>query len=397
MPDEPQFPAELARRLPATFGAAVHDQVRQWDFLFPAEQRQLRAQLDWLSGLAPREFDRLFAPLVELEGRMALDLRDAAAGLGVRDVGILARSPLYPQWRGEVEKVFSRIDAAAAPSVPLRDSPRLLLAILPPAAALQDQPVWPSLGKLGAWLPLDRPFGDILPALVSSLARRVCLPALEEIERTWVVECGAQFSGLPNATVLSWDALDALRREFLRRLNAVQRDLRSVDQTSEDLKRADIGRLAGPAVAANPRVREFVRALMLSGNGSLVFPNSFVEWGASEALRRVQPQVLVASFGMRQKLKPFSSLVLFEDQSRSNPVPDQNDPAGSLADAVLLSEYVYLASQRVACYPGHTVTLLSAVDWNRVLLLSPRAPGFAAPPATPEQLTAFLLGWLSGA
>jgi len=396
MADEPRLPAELARRLPATFGAAVHDQVRQWDSLFPAEQRQLRAQLDWLSGLAPRELDRLFAPLEELEGRMALGHRDATAGLGVRDVGILARSALYPQWRGEVEKVFSAIDAAVAPLVPLRDSPRLLLAILPPAASLKDQPVWPALTKLGAWFSLDRPFGDILPALVSGIARRACPAVFEEIERTWVLECSEQFAGLANATVLSWDSLDALRREFLRRLNAVQRDLRSVDQTSDDLKRADIGRLAGPAIAANARVREFVRSVMLSGNGSLVFSNSFVEWGASEALRRVQPQALVASFGMRQKLKPFSSLVLFEDQSRSNPVPDQDDPAGSLADAVLLAEYVYLASQRVACYPGRTVTLLSAADWNRVLILSPRAPAFAGSPATPEQLTTFVLGWLGG-
>ena len=397
MPEEPRLPAELARRLPATFGAAVHDQLRQWDFLFPAEQRQLRAQLDWLSSLAPAEFDGLFAPLQELEGRMALGPHDATAGLGVRDVGILARSPLYPQWRVAVEKVFGRIDAAAAQSVPLRNSPRVLIEILPPAASLKDQPVWPSLAKLGAWFSLDRPFGEILPALVSRIAARACAPALEEIERTWVFECGTQFSTLASSTVLSWDAMDALRREFLRRLNAVQRDLHSVDQTTEDLKRADIGHLAGPSIAANPRVREFVRAVLLSGNGSLVFSNSFVEWGASEALRRVQPQVLIASFGMRQKLKPFSSLVLFEDQSRSNPVPDQDDPAGSLADAVLLAEYVYLASQRVACYPDHTVTVLSAVDWNRVLILGPPIPQSALPPQPPEQLAAFILLWLAGA
>ncbi|MGO9229596.1 MAG: hypothetical protein ACLQKA_10365 [Bryobacteraceae bacterium] len=395
MSEEPRLPAGLVRRLPATFGAALHDQLRQWEFLFPAERRQLRAQLDWLSSLAPAEFDSLFAPLTELEGRMALGLRDTSAGLGVREVGILARSPLYPQWRIAVAKVFDQIDAAAAPSVALRDSPRLLLAVLPPAALLEDQPVWPELTKLGSWFSLDRPFADILPALAAGIAGRASAQAFEEVERTWLFECGTQFAALPNSTVLSWDATDMLRREFLRHFNAVQRDLRSVDQTSEDLRRADIDRLAGPAIAANPRVREFLRSVLLSGNGSLVFSNSFIEWGASEALRRVQPQALIASFGMRQKLKPFSSLVLFEDQRRSNPVPDQDDPAGSLTDTVLLAEYVYLASQRVACYPDHTVTLLSAVDWNRVLILAPHAPQIAASPATPGQLTAFVLGWLA--
>jgi len=395
MSEEPRFPAELARRLPATFGGGIHDQLRQWDFLFPAEQRRLRAQVEWLSALAPSELDGLFAPLAELERRMALGRLDSAGGLNVHDVGVLARSPLYPRWRTEVENVFSRIDAAVAPSAPLRNEPRLLLATLPPAASLKDEAVWPGRGKPGKWLPLDRPFGDILPFLVSAVARRSSAH-FEEIERTWVFECGAGFAGLADATVLSWDALELVRREFLRRLNAVQRDLRSVDETTEDLRHADISRSAGPTIAANPRVREFLRGVLLSGNGSLVFSNSFVEWGASEALRRAEPQVLVASFGMRQKLKPFSSLVLFEDQHRSNPVPDQDDPAGSLTDAVLLSEYVYLASQRVPCYPDHTVTLLSAVDWDRALVIGPANARPPAPPATPDQLAAFALAWLSG-
>jgi hypothetical protein len=395
MSEEPRLPADLARRLPATFAAAVHDQLRQWEFLFPAERRQLGAQLDWLSGLSAAAFDRLFAPLVAIEGRMALGLRDPAAGLGVREVGILARSPLYPQWRVAVADLFDKIDAGSAPSVPLRTAPRLLLEILPPAASLEPEAAWPGLAKQGAWVSLDRPFGEILPALAAAIAARVCPPAFEEIERTWLFECGTEFSALAHATVLSWDALDPLRREFLRRFNSVQRDLRSVDATSEDLRRADIGRLAGPAIAAHPRVREFLRSVLLSGNGSLVFGNSFVEWGASEALRRAQPQALIASFGMRRKLKPFSSLVLFEDQNRSNPVPDSDDPAGSLVDAVLLAEYVHLAAGRVACYPGHTLTLLTAVDWNRVLILAPHAPALATP-ATPDRLTAFVQAWLAG-
>jgi hypothetical protein len=197
--------------------------------------------------------------------------------------------------------------------------------------------------------------------------------------------------------VLSWDALAPLRREFMRRLNAVQRDLRSVDQTSDELKRADINRLLTPAMAANPRVREFVRTLFLSGNGSLLFGSSFVEWGASEALRRAQPQVLIASFGVRKKLKPFSSVVLFEDQTRSNPMPDEDDPAGSLVDAAMLSQYVYLAAQRVACYPGHTVTVMAAHDSRRALVLAPLAAGLPNAPNAPVDLTALALRWLAPA
>ena len=398
MPDEIHPPADLIRRLPATFGPALNDQFRQWNFLFPAEQRQLRAQLEWLSRLPRDQFDQLFAPLLDLERRMALPRPDSStAGLSVRDTGILARSPLYPQWRTEVERVFGRIDEARAPSALLQSLPRLVVCVLPAGIPPDGQPLWQALSKDGRWLALDRPFGETLPAFAGAIAHRVCPASLEEVERTWVFECDARLSGVAGASALSWDALSPLRREFLRRLNAVQRDLRSVDQTNEDLKRADIQRLLAPAMAANLRVREFVRTLFLSGNGSLLFGNSFVEWGASEALRRVQPQVVVASFGIRKKLKPFSSVVLFEDQSRSNPVPDEDDPAGSWVDAAMLAQYVYLAVQRVACYAGHTVTVMATFDSNRVLILAPQALGFPNSVTTPIDLTALALRWLTPA
>ncbi len=398
MRDELHPPTELIRRLPATFGPALNDQFRQWHLLFPAEQRQLRSQVDWLAGLPRDQFDPLFAPLLNLEKRMALPPRDSStAGLSVRDVGILARSPLYPQWRREVEAVFSRIDEATAPAAGLRDLPRLVVCVLPPGALPDDPPLWPLLSKDGSWLALDRPFGEMLPAFTESIAKRACPAALEEVERTWIFESDTHLSAVAGANVLSWDALEPLRREFMRRLNAVQRDLRSVDQTNEDLKRADINRLLEPAIAANPRVREFVRTLFLSGNGSLLFGSSFVEWGASEALRRAQPQVLIASFGIRKKLKPFSSVVLFEDQRRSNPTPDQDDPVGSMVDAAMLSEYVYLSAQRVACYPGHIVTVMTAFGSKRVLVLSPAAAGFPKSSSTPTDLTALALRWLTPA
>jgi hypothetical protein len=398
MSDEPQAPAELIRRLPATFAPALNDQFRQWNLLFPAEQRQIRAQLAWLSRLPPDQFDHLFAHLLDIERRMDLPHWDPkTAGLSVRDSGILARSPLYPQWRAEVERVFARIDESAIPSGGLESLPRLVVCILPPGIPLTDQPLWPDLEKRGAWLALDRRFGEVLPALVPAITGRVCPASLEPVERTWVFESGARLSGIAGAEALSWDSLGLLRREFLRRLNAVQRDLRSVDQTNENLKHADINRLVEPEIAANPRLREFVRTLFLSGNGSLVFGNSFVQWGASEALRRAQPQVLIASFGIRKKLKPFSSLVLFEDQSRSNPVPDEDDPAGSLVDAAMLSQYVYLGARRVACYAGHSVTLMAAFDSSRVLVLLPQDPSFPDLSKAGKDLISFALGWLTPA
>ena len=142
-------------------------------------------------------------------------------------------------------------------------------------------------------------------------------------------------------------------------------------------------------------MREFVRALLLSGNGSLVFNNSFVQWGASEALRRAQPQALIAAFGVRPKLKPFSSTVLFEDQHRNNPAPDADDPEGSLIDALELSNYVHYAGQRVAAYQGRTLTLMAACGLDRVLAIGGPQPPSSSRRMSSDELTSFVLGWLS--
>lgn len=390
---------ELIERLPRTFRVALNDQLRSWQLLFPAEQRLLNAQLDWLSRLPPDDFKRLLAPMADLESKMELPRWDTAgASFSVQDAGLLARSPLYPQWRSEVEKVFGRIDQEVEKSGLLPRVPRLLICALPPGLPLSTQALWPQLEKQGTWVPLNGPFRQFLSPLTASLAGRTLPPGREEIEGTWIFECLpvlARQVEAPRATVLCWTDLAAARREFLSRLNRIRRDLRSVDQTNEELKRMDISRLVGRPAEHAPRVREFVRALFLSGNGSLVFNNSFVQWGASEALRRVQPQVLLACFGIREKLKPFSSMVLFEDQTRSNPTPDEDDPAGSLVDGLMLAEYAYLAAQRLANHEEVPLAILAAGDLDRILVLGPRAPQPAAERLTVAELTAFARRWLA--
>jgi hypothetical protein len=393
---------ELISRLPRTFSPSFNDQLAQWELLFPAEQRQFQAQIEWLSRQPPEEFKRLLAPIVEIESRMELPRFDPGKGMSVTDSGILARSPLYPKWRSEVEKVFSAIDEGVGPAGGLKPMPRLLACVLPSGLLVspssRNDPLWADLAKQGTWIGLRKPFGESMEPFTAAVAGRKRAKELDDIESTWIFECEARFSKLTQstgATVLSWMELASARREFLNRLNAVRRDLRSVDETNQDLKRLNLERLTPPAVGERPRIREFVRNLLLSGNGSLVFPDSFVQWGASEALRRAQPQAMLAFFGMRQKLKPFSSSVLFEDQHRGNPAADEDDPAGSLVDGLMLSQYVYYAAQRVTPYRDRTLTLMAAADLDRVLVLGPKpAP---AGPLSREDLIAFAARWLESA
>jgi hypothetical protein len=388
---------DLLKRLPRTFRPALNAQLKDWDRLFPAEQRSLRAQLDWVERLPAAGFEQLFAPVVKLEARMDLpSWGPSAAGLSIEDTGVLARSPLYPQWRAEVERVFARIDSGITAEARSRPPRTLLVCLLPEGAPVPPGAIWPRLESQGCWRETEGPFGAMLGPLARAVAARRPHPGEEAVERTWIIEYAPRLTSLPfdgPVVRLCFENLAGLRREFLSRLNAVSKDIRSADHAFEQLRAVEIARFLNPALKAEVRQREFVRELFLSGNGALLFGNSFVEWGASEAFRRVRMRTAFCGFGVRPKLKPFSSLALFEDQNRANPVPDQPDPEGSWADARPLAEYVYLAAERAQVYDGQLLAVFGSPDLSRVLLTPfPRAA--SAGKLGVNDLTGLALEWL---
>jgi len=367
---------ELLKRLPRTFVPALNEHLHRWDLLFPAEQRALQDQLAYLAKLPAPEFEELFRSIKALEAKMRLPAWEASsAGISISDTSLLVRSPYYPQWRLEVERAFARINEALEAAQPRKLLNRLILCVLPAGLPLPAGSPWPRLAAQGQTLRLQDPFGSIQGDFVRALARGSG-PASDPIEQAWVFEAGSALSrglGPEGLTALSFDGLAPVRKEFLRRLNLIKKNLRSADQTYDELRRLDLGPLLGPRLGRQPRLAGFVRDLFLSGNGSMLFANSFVQWGASEAMRRVQPRVVVCHFGIRNRLKPFSSVVLFEDQSRANPAPEQEDPEASLIDAQILGEYVYLTAARLPAYQGRTLGLFAAADGGTLLALGPGA------------------------
>jgi len=388
-----QVNAALLNKLPRTFVPALNEQFRNWDLLFPAEQRTISTQMDWLGALPDNEFRVLFEPIVTLEKEMNLPPWNPATDrLSVTDTGILVRSPHYQQWRAQVERTFEKIDAGIAAQGKLKRSNKLIVAVMPPGLASHPGSLWPKLEAEGKWVSLAAPFGDVLPALYRGIAEREQGPGIEPLERTWVLEYDPRLSAMqvnPPVVSLSFDQLGPLRHEFLMRLNYVKRDLPTLDLTYDGLRRLDLQPLFPEQAPVG--VREFTRNLFLSGNGALLFGNSFVQWGASEAFRRAAPQATFCRFGVRPKLKPFSSVVLFEDQNRANPVKDQPDLEGSFIDAQLLMEYVYLSALRGAEYAGRMLVLAAVPEQNRVLVLGPDTATKPLISSAPPVATAALL------
>ena len=139
-----------------------------------------------------------------------------------------------------------------------------------------------------------------------------------------------------------------------------------------------------PGALPNPDaiVQAFVRDVLLTGNGTLFVNNTFVEWAAVQALRRAQPRLLVARYGVRDKLKPFSSLLLFSQPRTSDRIPLIEDPLGSFIDVEQLSYYVWLQAEKSAAYRGKTLYLFLAESQDELLAIRSDMPGPAgSPPA----------------
>jgi hypothetical protein len=129
----------------------------------------------------------------------------------------------------------------------------------------------------------------------------------------------------------------------------------------------DDGELAGDPVMA-----EFVRAVLLSGNGTLLINNTFVEWAAVQAVRRARPSLAVISFGIRNKVKPFSSLLIYADQDKATPVPTQMDTMGTYVDLEIFYQYIWQEFEKHAEYRNNTAYLFVAEGIDELLVIAPR-------------------------
>ena len=145
-----------------------------------------------------------------------------------------------------------------------------------------------------------------------------------------------------------------------------------------------------------------MRDLFLTGNGTLFVNNTFVEWAAVQAIRRAEPRLLVARYGVRDKMKPFSSLLLFSQPRASDQIPDIEDPVGSFIDVEQLSHYVWLNAEKSPAYRQRTLHLLLAEGIDEMLAIrsgadaSPAAGSAAAAgqPVSLADVGATMAQWL---
>jgi hypothetical protein len=409
---------ELLARMPVTFRAFIGVEASRWPTLFTAEKAHLGALLETASHWTEPEMTAALAGVARVETEAGC--RDAR-GSDARHVqeatqALLRRKGLLPRWREEVDQVFRRLQPGIDERLYPPSAPRRVVAVIyGQGIAIQRDRLWRRLRDLGTRIPL-RLEGALardafLRGLFGTNGKGTVFSALHgagarQPHEAWIVEAGESLHalcedkerGLAPATGLSYARLRAYREMLARSLyKKVLSGVSGPQEMAAYARELDIAPPEGALLHSDAVVQAFIRDVFLAGNGTLLLNNTFVEWAAVQALKRAEPRLLVVRFGVRDKMKAFSSLLLFASPRPTDQVPILEDPLGSFVDVEQLSYYVWLNAEKSAAYRGKTLYLFLAEGVDEMLALrsdATRTERGELPEAGLAEVAATIAAWL---
>jgi hypothetical protein len=404
----------LLRRLPATIHAFILGEIQKWPTLFAPERRYQQTLLELLSGLSDAELAGSLGKIARIESETGIPSFGSGDPARFQDEaqGRLRSQRRVQEWRTEVDRFFKEIDPALEARLYPPDVPRrLVVQIYANTIAVQNDRLWSRFKGSGLRVPLalDARGGPdtFLRALFGGSAGDQALPALFAAAKDsaalepldlWLIESHDSLHKLlesapVSSTRLSFDRLRAYRDELTRALYA---KIKSGVESPQAFAAYARSLKIAPGVMPSEVLQAFVRDVFLTGNGTLFVNNTFVEWAAVQTLRRAQPRILVTRFGVRDKLKPFSSLLLFSQPRASDQIPMIEDPVGSFVDVEQLTYYVWLNAEKSPAYRRKTLYLFLAEGIEEMLAIRsdvPDAPAATLPTATLADVCATMAHW----
>ncbi len=426
--------APLLQGLPATLHAFILVELQKWATLFTPEQRYQRALLEQLSRFSSPGLLQAMAGIGKVETEAGCDRisRGNPARFQDEAQALLRKKRLLPAWRKEVDQFFQILDPEIESRLYPPDAPRrLVVQLYGGDIAVQPEKLWGRFKGVGVRVPLNLAGTGgseaFLPALFGTNATGGTLftapPAGAAPLDTWIIESheaihrlcdeasARQPPGAPapasagpaqgSITGLSYERLRTYRDELTRALySKIQSGVESPQAFAAYARSLSISPGAGGLLRPDAVLQAFVRDVLLTGNGTLFVNNTFVEWAAVQALRRAQPRVLVTRYGVRDRLKPFSSLLLFSQPRAADQIPMIEDPVGSFVDVEQLSYYVWLNAEKSPAYRTKTLYLFLAEGIDSMLAIrSDMAGAPAAEPAAASlsDVRATMANWLGAA
>jgi hypothetical protein len=368
----------LLDRLPVTFAAYCFEQFRSWATLFPAEQGYYERLFGLLDRSDGAEVDRLFQPMRDIEQKMGASERTwKKREFTLDQVDFLNRNALYPQWRAAVSRVFAEIDPLLDREIERKGHARLVVVIAPSELPVGPDRMWTRIQNRGFRLKLELTdkVDDFTRLLLAGTSGTPIINRRgEDAYNTWLIEAGSGMQGLgaPGAVKLSYAELESYRHRLMKEVNGVvqSREIRGPRELSARLSQLKV-LPSESALAGDTVLSEFTRSTLLSGNGTLLVNNTFVEWATIQAIRRARPSILVAGFGIRNKVKPFSSLLIYADQDTVSPIPTQMDTLGSYVDLEIFYQYIWQECEKYADYRKNTAYIFAAEGMDELLVIAP--------------------------
>ena len=377
-------------RLPVTFSTFFFDQVKDWGLLFPAEKNYFERLLTLIERIEPEEVAVLFAPMREAEQKMGINEQTFPRKEFTLDhVDFLNRSPHYPEWRRAVSQIFAKLDPVLEQDVVRSGKPRLVIVIAPADLPAGPDRMWLRIASRGKRIRLTVPSesADYLSLLLTGAATSAKAPTLSSLYsdahkaspyQAWTIEAGETFASMQQGatTSIAYARLDQYRKRLMSEVNRIvdQEKIRGPRQLGSRLKDLRVAASESDA-ARDPVLAEYLRAVLLAGNGTLLVNNTFVEWATVQAVRRARPSVVHVAFGIRNKVKPFSSVLIYTDQEAANPIPTQMDTLGSYVDLEVFYQYIWQEFEKYAEYRRNTVYLFVGDGLDEMLAIAP--PDFA--------------------
>jgi hypothetical protein len=363
----------LFDRLPPTFSTFFFQQLQDWALMFPAEQSYHERLFTLIDRSDAKAVEQLFTPLREIERQMGVNEKTwPRRSFTLDQVDFLNRSAHNQAWRRAIAQVFGQLDPVLEAEVARHGKPRLVIVTAPSELPAAPDRMWLRIQQRGKRVPLDvENVTDYLGTLLSggqgkSIAELYSSSAYD----TWAISAAAPV--IRGGVNLSNDELKTYRGRLMTEVQRIIEVEKVPGPRQLDQKLKQLKLLASEGeIAKDPVLAEFVRAVLLSGNGTLLINNTFVEWSLLQAVRRARPSLCVVSFGVRNKLKPFSSLLVNVDQETANPIPTQMDTLGTYVDLEVFYQYALQEFEKYAEYRANTVYLFVCDGMDELLCIAP--------------------------
>ena len=368
--------------VPAAFRPLLVRQLRAWESLFPPERESLTRILKWLQRSGASERETLFRPFKPLTLPDAPDLDPIfeEEKLLERCLRHFKKEGTYQTWRLAVDDVFQRVTAGGSAEAA---GPKFVFVTLGEGTSrvqtLDDTQhrfvsyFWNHLEPLGTLFTslAAEPAGSAGAPFVSLFRSALGSPQI----KVWAIETGTALkpSGDPAAGAIWFSfeqlrpVLDRITRKIADTMLAGVSGPEALYSKITDFKIEELGL----PTYQDSRIQKLIEQVILQGSGALVINNTFAEWAAVQALRRVEPDLLMVRFGQRRRFVPLRQLDPFQQPRPGSEDLPAEDSGGSLQDADVLTYYIWLETRKNPRYKDRTYFLIHLEGSRAALFIGP--------------------------